>query len=85
MSANTELPAPDKFVQRVQHYTEVLDSLFDASPYMRADRLFQFVCTILRVSGASGPGWDPWYESQAVLEDLTQLMSMAKSSSAGGP
>lgn len=40
---------------------------------MTPDRLFEFVCVLVRPAGIQGPEWDPWYESQAMLGDLNNL------------
>jgi len=61
------------FRERVRHYAEVLNPLFDSSLFMVSDRLFEFVCVLVRSAGVEGPDWDPWYESHATLEDLGNL------------
>ncbi len=43
---------------------------------MRSDRLFEFVCALVRASGIQDSDWDPWYESQDTLEDLGNLSTM---------
>ncbi len=43
---------------------------------MNADRLFELVCALVRSGGVQGPGWDPWYESQAVIDDLQNLAGL---------
>jgi hypothetical protein len=43
---------------------------------MRADRLFEFVCALVRSGGMQDSGWDPWYESQAVIDDLRNLSGL---------
>jgi len=48
-----------------------IDSLFDAAK--SADE-FEFCCTILRVRGIEGPGWDPLQESIAFNDQLLALI-----------
>ena len=43
---------------------------------MRTDRLFEFVCALVRSGGMEGPGWDLWFESQAVIGDLQRLAGL---------
>ena len=61
---------------RVRHYAEILNPLFDTALFMTLDRLFEFVCALVRPAGIQGPEWDPWYESQAMLEDLNNLAEL---------
>jgi hypothetical protein len=60
-------------MSRVRHYAEILNNLFDPRPHMSQERLFEFVCTLVRAGGMQGPGWDPWLESKAVIDDLQNL------------
>lgn len=64
---------PDEHKKRIQNYADILNDLFDPTPHMRADRLFEFVCSLVRAGGIEVQGWDPWYESQAVIDDLQNL------------
>jgi hypothetical protein len=66
------MPA-DEYNKRVRHYADILNDLFDSTPHMRVDRLFEFVCSLVRAGGIEVQGWDPWYESQAVIDDLQNL------------
>ena len=43
---------------------------------MRQDRFFEFVCALVRAGGVQGPGWDPWLESKAVVDDLQNLANL---------
>jgi hypothetical protein len=61
---------------RTRHYADILNDLFDPTPYMHQDRLFEFVCTLVRAGGIQGPGWDPWLESKAVIDDLQNLAKL---------
>jgi hypothetical protein len=65
------------FSSRVRHYAEVLNPLFDPTPHNRdVERLFEFVCVLVRASGMEDAGWDSWYESQAILNDLLALAGL---------
>jgi hypothetical protein len=64
------------FKKRQRHFAEILNPLFDPTPFMRSDRLFEFLCVLVRSGGAHGQGWDPWYESQATLDDLGNLSKL---------
>ena len=59
--------------QRVRHHAEALNPLFDPTPFMPSDRLFEFVCTLVRAGGIEDAEWDPWDESKATLNDLSNL------------
>jgi hypothetical protein len=72
----TEEPTGTTFNDRARHYAEVLNPLFDPTPLMATDRFFEFVCVVVRAGGAHGPEWDPWYESQATLDDLGNLATL---------
>jgi hypothetical protein len=63
----------DAFRKRVRHYAEVLNPLFDATLFPEHDWLFQFVRVLVRESGMQDAGWDPFHESRAVLDDLSNL------------
>ncbi len=64
------------FSARIRHYAESLNPLFDPKPHMNTDRFFEFVCVLVRSSGIEDAGWDPWYESQAILNDLLALATL---------
>ena len=64
------------FSNRVRHYAEILNPLFDTALFMTSDKLFEFVCVLVRPAGIQGPEWDPWYESQAMLGDLSNLAEL---------
>ncbi len=64
------------FSVRVTHYAELLNPLFDPTPYRNINRMFEFVCVLVRSSGIEDAGWDPWWESQAILNDLLALASL---------
>ena len=67
------MPDVDFQSTRQRHYEIVLKDLFDAEPHMESHRLFQFVCTLVRAGGLELGGFDPWYESKAIIEDLRNL------------
>ena len=54
-------------------YVEVLGPLFDPDQHMRVDRLFEFVCCLIRAGGIEDQGWDPILESTALIDDLSRL------------
>lgn len=64
------------FRERVRHYAEELNPLFDCAPHMASHRFFEFVCVLTRAGGVHGPDWDPWHESQATLDDLGNLATL---------
>lgn len=66
----------DVFSRKVRHYAEILNDLFDVTRFMSSDRLFEFVCALVRTGGVQVPGWDSWYESQAVIDDLQNLATL---------
>jgi hypothetical protein len=61
------------FKERVRYYAEIFNPLFDPAPHKTSDRFFEFVCVLVRPGGMHGPEWDSWYESQAILDDLSNL------------
>jgi hypothetical protein len=63
-------------MSRVRHYADILNDLFDPTPHMRVDRFFELACTLVRAGGMHGPGWDPWLESRAVIDDLQNLSNL---------
>jgi hypothetical protein len=72
----TERSEDTVFKERVRYYAEILNPLFDSSLFMTTDALFEFVCVLVRPSGIMGPEWDPWYESQDILDDLGNLATL---------
>lgn len=58
---------------RVPYYAEILNPLFWHDDFNRVDRLFEFVCTLVRASGMKDTGWESYYESLAFLEDFKRL------------
>jgi hypothetical protein len=69
MSADDSIPGQEPF----QRYIDTLAPLFDAAHHMRVDRLFEFVCCLIRAGGIEDQGWDPIVESTALIEDLDKL------------
>lgn len=63
----------DPFSDRIRHYAEILNPLFWDEAYNRVDRMFEWACTLVRVTGLKTIGWDSYLESIKMLEDLTQL------------
>ncbi len=66
----------EAFSARIRHYAEILNPLFDPKPHMNTNRFFEFVCVLVRSSGIEDAGWDPSYESQAILNDLLALATL---------
>ena len=63
-------------VSRMRHYADILNPLFWNDDFNRVDRMFEWACTMVRVTGMKDAGWDSYTESIALLADLTQLMGM---------
>ena len=55
------------------HYIKALGPLFDPDQHMNVDRLFEFVCCLVRAGGIEDQGWDPILESTALVDDLSKL------------
>lgn len=68
--------AEEAFRARIRSYAEILNPLFDPRPHMGTNRFFEFVYVLVRSSGIEDAGWDPWYESQAILNDLQALAAL---------
>lgn len=64
------------YMTEFRRYADVLNSLFDPTPHMRQDRLFELVCTLVRAAGMQDAGWDARLESEAVLDDLQSLANL---------
>lgn len=54
-------------------YFTVLEPLFDANQYMRVDRLFEYVCCLVRAGGIEAKDSDPISETNALVDDLAKL------------
>jgi hypothetical protein len=74
--ASGPMPDAEHFAARRSHYAEILNDLFDLTPHMNSLRLFEFVCTLVRAGGLELGGIDPWYESRAIIDDLTNLSAL---------
>ena len=59
-------------VSRIRYYADILNSLFWNDDFNRVDRMFEWACTMVRVTGINDTGWDSYTESIALLEDLTR-------------
>jgi hypothetical protein len=70
-----EMPTDDivSGAEPFQRYIDALAPLFDPVNHMRVDRLFEFVCCLIRAGGIEDQGWDPIVESTALIEDLDKL------------
>lgn len=67
---NRSSPAP---ISRMRHYADILNPLFWDDAFNRVDLTFEVVCTLVRANGMRDTGWDSYYESLALLEDLKNL------------
>jgi hypothetical protein len=67
---------PEKPVSRMRHYADILNPLFWDDSFNEAHRVFEWACTMVRVTGMKDTGWDSYTESIALLEDFTQLMNL---------
>lgn len=63
-------------VSRIRHYADILNPLFWSDDFNKVHRMFEWACTIVRVTGMKDIGWDSYVESTELLEDLTQLMGL---------
>ena len=63
-------------ISRMRHYANILNPLFWSDGFNRVDRMFEWACTMVRVTGLKDTGWDSYTESIALLEDFTQLMGL---------
>ena len=61
---------------RFKEFAEILNPLFWADEFNRADRLLEFVCTMVRAAGLEDTGWASYQESLTLLEDLKGLWSL---------
>jgi hypothetical protein len=66
----------DQPISRVQRYADILNPLFWNEEFNRVDRMFEWACAMVRVTGMKDTGWDSYTESIALLEDFTQLMGL---------
>ena len=60
-------------IERQEHYANALNDLFDPAPHMNTVRIFEFVCALVRAGGLELGGFDPWYESRAIIDDMRNL------------
>ena len=58
------------------HYADILNPLFWNNDFNHVDRMFEWACTMVRVTGIKDTGWDSYTESIALLEDITQLIRL---------
>lgn len=63
-------------ISRMRHYADILNPLFWSDDFNHVDRMFEWACTMVRVTGLKDTGWDSYTESIALLDDLTQLMGL---------
>lgn len=61
---------------RFRHYADILNPLFYDEAYNEVHRMFEWVCTLVRVVGLQDTGWDSYTESIALLQDFRRLQSI---------
>ena len=71
------MPDSSFLSDRQKHYAAVLNDLFDPTPHMNTIRIFEFVCTLVRAGGLELGGFDPWYESKAIIDDMRNLSQLS--------
>jgi hypothetical protein len=57
----------DQPISRMRHYADILNPLFWNEELNRVDRVFEWACTMVRVTGMKDTGWDSYTESIALL------------------
>jgi hypothetical protein len=72
--AEEEIPTPP--ISRMRHYADILNPLFWNEDFNKVHRMFEWACTMVRVTGMQDEGWDSYIESQAFLTDITNLMAL---------
>jgi hypothetical protein len=60
----------------MRRYANILNPLFWNDDLNEVHRMFEWACTMVRVTGMKDTGWDSYTESIALLEDFTQLMNL---------
>src|ERR1043166_4099617 len=65
-----EKPLSPAYSERLLRYLDALDPAFERA-YDRCE--FEFIMCLLRVRGASGPGWDPFSTTSEGLTLMTRL------------
>jgi len=73
------MPDANFLADRQKHYAKVLNDLFDPTPHMNSIRIFEFVCALVRAGGLELGGFDPWYESKAIIDDIRNLSQLTLS------
>ena len=72
--ASTATPEPEQ--SRIRHFADILNPLFWHDDFYQMDRMFEWACTLVRVSGLKDKGWDSYTESLELLNDLNSLISL---------
>jgi hypothetical protein len=72
----SEANSPDVLGPRIRQFAEILNPLFWNDEFNKSDRLFEFVCTLVRAAGLESSGWDSHEESLAFLEDMRRLSDL---------
>jgi hypothetical protein len=63
-------------VNKIRHYADILNPLFWSDDFNQVHRMFEWACTMVRVTGMQDTGWDSYTESIAFLEDCSQLQRL---------
>lgn len=56
----------------LDHVSHVLDELF---LHAKSKDEFEYICSLLRIRGMEGPGWDPLNETHDLVSDLLALIN----------
>ena len=67
--------APTLFDTRREHYIELLKPIFLPEDAVSND-IIRYFASLLRVLGMEDPGWDPYAQSRAMLNDINGLFSV---------
>jgi|ERR1700691_5756278 hypothetical protein len=70
------MPDPADAPSKIRRYADILNPLFWNKEFNRVDRVFEWACTMVRVTGIRDTGWDSYTESIALLEDFTHLRGL---------
>ena len=70
------MPEADFLAERQKYYASILSDLFDPTPHMNSIRIFELACVLVRAGGLELGGFDPWYESKAIIDDIRNLSQL---------
>ncbi len=66
----------DFLAERQKYYASILNDLFDPTPDMDSIWIFEFVCALARAEGLELGGFDLWYESKAIIDEMRNLSTL---------